>query len=729
MNQNQSKTSDKKIVRTLCAGCHCACGVLAHVENGKVVKLEGDPKHPMNEGSLCSKGLSAAQALYHPDRILYPLRRTGKRGEGKWQRISMDEALNITAAKFKEIREKYGAGAISWSWGDAAGTHSCWWSKQAWLKAMGSPTHWHTDAHYCYHPLLIANRTTFGNYSTGEAGLDYRNSKCIFVWGGNPIMSHPTRARDIMIGLKNGAKLVVIDPRFTQIASKADLFLQLRPGTDDALALGMLNIIINENLYDKEFVGKWCIGFDELKERIQDYPVGRVAEITGLNADDIVKAARQYAIIKPAIHHCRMGVQQNINVVQTCRAISILVAICGNLDIKGGHIGDNKPAGFKSLGSILESRSELRLPKEIEDTRIGAKEYPLFSGSDSLCFSTAHPPSVVHAILTGKPYPVKANWFLNDVALCLEGQRETYEAIMKLEFTVGADFFMTPTLELCDIILPPTMWLEKDGLEEIFYSTGHKDFIAARQKAVEPPGETMDDAMMDLEIIKRMGLEMPRPWQSPRDFFDYQLAGMGITLEELKKMGYVEGTIEYNKYKKIGFDTPSRKVELHSSLLEKHGYDPLPYYMENEITPVSTPELTKDYPLNLITGGRHIAYFHSNNRQIPWCRELENMPRLEIHPETAGKLGIKKDDEWVWIETPKLQERVKMPVKLTKAVRPDVVHAPSHWWFPELKTPDHGCFQSSINLVLSNDGPYDPISGASTLRGVLCRVYKEKENE
>ena len=715
----------KKIVRTLCQGCHCACGVFAHVKNGRVVKIEGDPNHPMNEGSLCTKGLSAVQFLYHPDRILYPLKRTGKRGEGKWQRISWDEGLDTAAARFKEVLEKYGPNAITWSWGDAA-HQSCWWSKQLWLKAMGSATHMHSDAHYCYHPLMIANRTTFGNYTTGEGGVDYRNSKCIFLWGGNPVMSHPTRARDIMIGLKNGAKLVVIDPRFTQIAAKADLFLPLRPGTDDALALGMLNFIIGENLYDQDFVEKWCLGFEELRQRVKEYPLPRVAQITGLKPEEIVKAARMYATIKPSIHHCRMGVQQNINVVQTCRAISIMVAICGNLDVKGGHVGENKPAGFRTLGNILESRDELRLPKEIEDTRIGAKEYPLFSGSDSLCFSCAHPPSVIHAMLTGQPYPVKANWFLNDLFLCLEGQRETYEAILNLDFAVGSDFFMTPTLELCDLILPPTMWLEKDGLAEVFYNAGHKDFIAARQKVVEPLGETMDDARMDLEIIKRMGLQKPMGWEKPQDFFDYQLAGMGMTFEEFKKIGYIAGTVEYKRYEKRGFETPSGKVELRSSLLEKHGYDPLPYYLENKFTPVSSPDLVKDYPLNLITGSRHIAYFHSNNRQIPWCRELEPSPRLEIHPHTAEKLEIVEGD-WVWIETPESREKVKMPVVLTRAVRPEVVHAPSHWWFPERETPDHGAFQSSINLVLSNDGPYDPVSGAVTLRGVLCRLSKVKE--
>ena len=720
------KTGNKRVVRTICQGCHCDCGVLAHVENERVVKIEGDPNHPMNQGSLCPKGLSAAQFLYHPDRILYPIKQEGKRGEGNWRRVSWDEALDYTASRFNEIREKYGPPAIGWSWGDAA-HQSCAWSKQAWLQGMGSPTHWHSDAHYCYHPLLIANRVTFGNYSTSEEGLDYRNSKGIFLWGGNPVASHPTRARDVMIGLKRGAKLVVIDPRFTEIASKAHLYLPVRPGTDDALAMGMVNIIIQEGIFDKDFVENWCLGFDELRVRAQEYPLDRVAKITGLPENDILTAARWSAKYTPCVHHGRMGVQQNMNCVQTNRAISVLLAICGSLDVPGGHVSkDNKPKGFKGVFTIMDSRDELRLPAEIENTRIGAQDYPLFSGADSLAISCAHPPGVVHAILTGEPYPVKSNWFLNDMAVCLEGQREVYDSILALEFTVGSDFFMTPTMELCDIILPPTMWLEKDGIGEVFYNMGEMDFIAARQKVVEPQGETMDDAMIDLEIIRRMGMEVPHGWKTPQEFHDYQLEGMGITFEEFKEIGYIQGEVVYKRYENEGFDTPSGKVELYSSTLEKHGYDPLPYYVENAVTPMATPQLVGEYPLNLISGSRHIAFFHSNNRQIPWLRELEPMPYLDIHPETAEHLNLEEGD-WAWIETPMTEDRVKMPVRLTRMVGRDVVHAPSHWWFPENDDTDHGCFQSSINMVFTNDGPYGPISGASTLRGVLCKVYKEED--
>ena len=186
--------------------------------------------------------------------------------------------------------------------------------------------------------------------------------------------------------------------------------------------------------------------------------------------------------------------------------------------------------------------------------------------------------------------------------------------------------------------------------------------------------------------------------------------------------------IRYKKYEERGFNTPSGKVEIYSSVLERLGYDPLPFYQESPETPVSAPELAKDYPLILITGGRHVVYFHGANKQVPWLREIVPDPILQIHPDTAADLGI-KDGDTAWIEAPKGRGRVKMKAKLTEALHPKVVHAPSHWWYPERKDPDHGCWDSNINAILSNDPPYDPICGATPLRGTLCKVYKMKAEE
>ena len=711
-----------EVVSTICDGCHSACGALAYVKDGRVVRVEGAPEFPESEGYLCPMGLSSTQVLYHPKRNKYPMKRVGGRGEGKWQRISWDEALDTVAARFKEIAAKWGPESVTWSWGDHAFHDQRCNFKMALLHAIGSPTHWHTDAHYCYSPLLIANICTFGEGLLSERGPDYRNSRCIMLWGGNQVACHGGRGRDIMIGKSRGAKLIVIDPRMSNIASKADMFLQVRPATDDALALGMLNVIINEELYDKEFVENWCVGFPELKERVQQYPTSRVAEITWVPEEDIIAAARMYAENSPgASMHGRMGIQQHRNTHQTCRAISIMTAICNNLDVKGGNVFGRNYKGFKAKGMV--EKKDLPFPPEVANKRIGAKEYPLFSSANNLVGGLCHPPSVLHTILTGEPYPVKANWALNDLMVCFEDSKEMHEALMKLEFLVGSDFFMTPTMEMCDIVLPPSFFLEKEGIEDQMY----QDTVAAKEQVVPPVYDTMDDRQMDLEVARRMGLELP--WKSIHEFHDYLLSDCGITFDELKERHFVTQPIKYMKYGETGFKTPSGKVELWASLTEGAGDDPLPYYVENAETPVATPEIAKDYPLILITGHRINCYFHSNGRQIPWCREIEPYPRLTIYPDTAAKLNI-EDGDWAWVEAPENRGRVQFKAQVTEKVDPRVVAVPSHWWYPEKKDdPLHGWLDSNINSIISNDGPYDKITGSTTLRGLLCKVYKVAEGE
>ncbi|MEM2901590.1 MAG: molybdopterin-dependent oxidoreductase [Candidatus Bathyarchaeia archaeon] len=713
----------RKVFKSICDRCHCACGVLVHMEDNRVVKIEGDPEFPQNEGMMCPKGLAYIQLLYHTDRVRYPMKRAGERGEGKWRRISWDEALDMAAEGFVDAIRKYGPHSVSWSWGDA-GFRSLVDFKQAWLYAMGSPTHFHSDAHYCHSPVLVANKMIFGARVTSETGPDYRNSKCIMLWGGNPVASHPTRARDIMIGKKRGAKLIVIDPRFTEIASKADLYIQLRPATDGALALGIINIIIEEGLYDKEFVRKWCIGFDELRERARQYPVEKVSEITWVPEDQILEAAYMYALNRPATVHTRIGVQMSLNVNSAIRAISSLAAICGNLDVKGGHLFPNTPRPVKSRREI--SKEFLTLPKEVADQVIGREQFPLFSGSESMVGNYPHPPSMIHAMLEGHPYSIKALWHINDLLLALEGTPETLKAIEKIDFIVGSDFIMTPMMELSDLILPPCSYLARNDVEHLFY----EGFISARPKIIEPEYDTRDERTVDLEVIRRMKLkapdlikDLPEIFKSVETYLDYCVKGLGITFQQLCEKRVVWEKTQYRKYEKTGFATPSGKVELYSSIAEKYGYDPLPSHVENPETPVTMPEVAKEYPLILITGARTVAYYHGANRELPWLRELYPYPYLEIHPETAEKLGI-KDGDWVWIEAPFGRGRVKQKAKLTQGVHPRVVSAPSHWWYPERKDdPLHGAFESNINLITSNDPPYEPVTGATPLRGSLCKVY------
>jgi anaerobic selenocysteine-containing dehydrogenase len=708
--------SGTRLVKTICDRCHCACGVVAHVKDGKVIKVEGDKDFPQNEGFLCPKGLAITQLLYLPERLKYPLKRVGERGEGKWERISWDEALDYAASEFRKVMDKYGPNAIAWTWGDAA-FHVSKATKQAWQRAMGSNNRFHSDAHYCYHPLMIANGATLGAFVTSEYGVDYENSKAILLWGGNPAVSHPTFGRRVMRAKKNGAKLIVVDPRFTEMASKADMYLQIRPGADDALALGFLNVIINEGLYDKDFVEKWCYGFDELRERVQEYPLERVSELTWVPVDDIVRAARLYATTKPATLHTRLGVQMSTNNIQTMRALSMLPALTGNLDVKGGHIFPNLPTGYKTLGQLLAKY----IPLRDVDEGCGAKEFPLLTGSKSLAMNPAHPPTCVHAILTGEPYPIRAIWSLNNLLLALEDYEEMKKALLSLDFYVGSDYYMTPTMNLCDLILPPNTYLERNDTEHNFYF----NYVGARQKAIEPLFEARNERWMDLEIIKRMGLETPPEFSTDEEYNDWLLKDSGLTFNQLAEQRTYSTPIRYKKYEQNGFNTPTKKVELFSPTFQELGYDPLPYYAENPMTFISRPDLAEEYPLTLITGGRNVFYWHGANVQLPWFREIMPDPEFEIHPETAAKLGI-KDGDWVWIETPQKTARCKQKAVLTEGIDPRVVQAPSHWYYPE-RLPSEDACEANINAVLSNDPPYDPISGATPLRGVMCKVYKAED--
>jgi anaerobic selenocysteine-containing dehydrogenase len=667
---------------------------------------------------MCPKGLAATQLLYHPDRLKYPLRRKGKRWEGVWERISWDEALDLLAGAYLKIREEYGAPSFVWGWGDGPRGGEIVLNRDL-LESYGSPNVFHSDAHYCYQPVMMANGITYGTFITSESGPDYANSRCIFLWGGNPVHSHPTRLRDIMIGKSQGAKIIVVDPRFTDMAAKADLFLQIRPGTDDALGLALLHIIINEGWYDRSFVRDWCVGFERLQQRVQEYSPEWASVTCQLPKEDIIAAAQMYALNRPSSMHTRMGLQMSTNTVQTLRLASILPAVTGNIDIPGGNLVRNHPKGFRSLTDLRTGHRVLS--PEREELRPGAKEYPLYYGPKAITFRDCHPPSVMRQILSGRPYPIKGMSMVNDLLMCQENSNQTLKALRSLDFFCQTDLFLTTTAQLAaDLVLPAATWLERDEVCDVFYL----NFISARQKVVEPLGECRDEKEIVCDLAKRMGIPFTTPIKTPEEYNNYRVERMGIRFEDLKKQTCLMEPLTYKKYEQTGFNTPSGKVEIYSQRLADNGYDPLPHFTENPESPVSSPELLADYPLNLITGSRHIAYYHSANRQIPWLRELCPEPLLEINPETAGQMGIKEGD-WVYLETPKMKGRVRMKARLTLAVAPPVVHAPSHWWYPEKPTDEQGAFESSINRILDDDPPYDPICGATPLRGRLCRVCPE----
>lgn len=690
-----------KKIRTACRSCHGGCGVIAHVKDGKVIKVEGDPDSPISHGTLCSKGLSILQLAYHPDRVLYPMKRVGEKGEGKWQRITWDEALDTIAERFKKVIAEYGPESIVVGQGTGRDYES---HLYRFANLLGTPNVL-TAGHMCYVSRVGSTLITCGTLPIA----DYEGGpKCIVIWACNPLWTNPDeyKGENFWRAYKKGAKLICIDPRKGFIANKADLWLQIRPGTDAALALGFHYVIIEEELYDKEFVENYIHGWEPFKERVmKDYPPEKVQEITWVDKELIRQAARMYASIKPACIHWGVPTEQTINCVNYTRATTGLMAITGNLDAPGGNaLFVNPPTR-----TVSEFARHKDLPPEQQAKRLGGDQFKLGAR-----VALINPKKAWDAILTGKPYPLKAGILCgSNPVVTRANAKEAYEALKKLEFLVVVDLFLTPTAELADIFLPSATWLEQNHVADNWKRHG---YVLARVKCMEV-GECWQDHKIFMELGKRMGQQW---WPTVEDALNYLLEPSGLTWEQFKEKGYLRGEMVYYKYKQRGFSTPTKKVELYSTILEKWGYDPLPKYVEVPESPYSTPHLLKDYPYILNAGLRTPTFFHSANRQIPWLREIRPDPIVEIHPETAKKHNI-KDGQWVYLSSPR--GRIKQRAKLNPNIDPRVIIAEHGWWYPEIKDPGHGWDISNVNLLTDNAyETLDPAMGSTNLRVCLCNI-------
>jgi anaerobic selenocysteine-containing dehydrogenase len=688
---------DAKKVRTACRQCHGGCGVIAHVQDGKVIKVEGDPDSPISHGTLCSKGLSVTQMAYHPDRILYPMRNT----DHGWERITWDEALDTIVDKFNAVIEEYGPESIVIGQGTGRDYES---HLYRFANQLGTPNVL-TAGHMCYVSRVASTLVTVGNLPI----CDYEGGpRCIVLWGCNPQWTNPDeyKGEGFWRAYKKGAKLICIDPRKGFTAKKADLWLQLRPGTDAALAMGFHNVILEEELYDREFTENYINGWEAFMERVKDYPLDKVQEITWVDKDLIRKAARMYAKTKPACIHWGVPTEQTNNCADCTRTLTGLMAATGNLDRPGGNVLFVNPP----TRTVAEFSRHKDLSKEQRAKRLGGDQYKLGAR-----VALITPKVAWEAILTGKPYPLKAGLLCGTNPVSTRANaKEVYAALDKLEFLAVIDFFMTPTAELADIFLPAGTWLEQDHVAD---NWKRHSFVLARQKCVEI-GEAWQDHKIFQELGKKMGQEW---WDTVDDALDYLLEPAGLTWEKFKEVGYLQGEMVYHKYKERGFSTPTGKVELYSTVLEKWGYDPLPKYTEVFESPVSKPELLEKYPYILNAGLRTPTFFHSANRMIPWLREIRPDPIVEIHPDTADRIGVSEGD-WVYIESPR--GRCKEKVKLNDGINPQVIVAEHGWWFPEKEGPGHGWDESNINILTDNSHEsMDPAIGSTNLRTCLCNVY------
>lgn len=708
------------------AGCHGGCGQKLYVKNGKVVYVEGDENHSWNQGRSCPRVLALTQYMYHKDRITTPLKRVGPRGSGKFEPISWDEALDTCERKLREIKEQFGAESTIFVQGtgrDIGGPISflCY--------SYGSPN-WvqlGLSGHSCYTPRLGAMKATMGDFCIMDAGQfhpkrydnpEYQVPKVIMVWGQEP----PPTCSDAFYGhwvvdcMKRGSKIIAVDPRVTWTSSRAKYHLQLRPGTDGMLALSMLNVIIDKGLYDKEFVANWTYGFDKLAERVSQYDVKRAETITGVPAQKIIDAACFYAENKPAAVQWGLPVDMAPEGVTVAQAVSYLWGITGNIDIPGGNVIAKPAMGITTYPYSTEELVELygqELVDHLNKKRIGANRYPMVKNFRGW----AHPDCTLDQIESGDPYPIKAAWV--QTANLLGGQaydtKRHYEIMKKLDFIVMVDLFHNPTsMALADIFLPAATFAEKNS-----YRTWWTP-LRTIQKAVQV-GECRSDWEINLEMARRFKPELPK---TPQELFSARiLPKTGLTFEEVvAKGGKVwpkegDASLPYYRYKKgllrddgqPGFRTETGKLELYSKTFESWDMDPLPFYKEPIQSEISTPELFKQYPLVMITGARSHVFFHSEHRMIPWLREKDPWPYVEVHPETAQAFNV-YDGEWIYIENN--MGKIKRKVKITYSVTPKTVQTPHHWWLPEANGPEPDLFKVwdyQINCLVP--GPQDSVAG------------------
>ena len=694
--------------KSACRMCHGGCGVLVHMVDGAVTRVTGDRESPLNKGLLCPKGMAGAEIVSNPDRLTHPMKRLGNRGDGRWARIAWDEAYDIIADKLERIIAENGPESIVI--GTGTGRHHCNFVPR-FANALGTPN-WCEPGHaQCFFPRVNVARMTFGGLPVCDYYGEVRPAG-VLVWGHNPLNSGPDgelpfhTARLMEAGK---TKYVVVDPRRTRIAERAAVWLQLRPGTDDALALAMIHVIIAEGLFDKDFVAKWTFGFDRLADHVRPFTPEWAAPITWVNADTIRAGARLFATTRPATLEWGCAIEHTPNSIQTARAIAILPALTGNIDVPGGWVlGSPVVAPVPSLAD--------NVPASVQAKRLGSQEFRVLGQANVQ--PSAHIPAVFRAMRTGEPYPVRAFLvFGNNPLLSYANSRLVFESLQKVEFLTVMDLFMTPSAELADLVLPAASWLEVDAMPAFPYFAENAALV--QQKLVQV-GECKQDEVVFAELARRMKLAVGT--EDPKAVYDAQLAGTGVTFDQLRERGALWRPITYRKYERDGFKTQSGKIELYSLALEALGYAPLPYYAEPPESPVSAPEVAKEFPYVLTSGARIMNFFTSEHRQLPKLRRSHRDPLVEMHPDTAGRHGI-RDGDWVTIET--LRGKIRQRARITDGIDARVINVEFGWWFPERKGKEHGVWESNANVLTSMDPPYDPAMGTYQLRALLCRIAKD----
>ncbi len=684
---------------TICRLCSSCCPIEATLENGRLVSAERKSHLPEKKRMRCPKLKAAADIVYSPERLKTPLIREEGNGGSHFREASWDEALDIVAGKFLNYREKYGPESVCWLRGMAADWGAPWDYANRLMNIFGSPNTIGNGS-VCHVAREMAHTYTYG----AMTAPDYRNSSCIIVWGKNDADTNPTAFENIAYAKQQGAKLIVIDPIRTGLASMADIWLQIKPGHDGLLAMSMIHEIISKNLFDEGFVKEWTVGFEALKEAAKDFDAGEIAERLWLKPEEIRNVARVYAVTKPACIIDGNGLDMQLNVFQQTRGLCILRGLTGNVDKPGGDL-------IPQAIPVRNIQLKERLSMEIKSI---AQDYPLFNTFHETWGINAQS-CVIDAILDEKPYPLKMLVVQSgNPAVTMADAGRAIKAFKQLEFMVVLDLFMTRTAKMAHVVLPACSSFEKTQLNRAFIRNNP---VLLQNQVIDWVEDSWPDWKITFELARRLGMDKEFPWQSAEEAIDYQLEPAGISVDILRETpgGVRFEDLAYEKYKTRGFQTPSGKMEIYSQKLEDAGQPPVPVFGGAALNPISFYNERAAFPMVGISGARTRNFTHSQFKNIPSLLKRERGCFVDIHPDDAREQGVSEGSR-VKIETPK--GSVHMKARISTVVHPGSVRIGWCW----------GNLDLELNLNnLTDDHKRDPVTGTPSSRSFMCRLTKEPE--
>jgi anaerobic selenocysteine-containing dehydrogenase len=689
------------VVNTICQSCYFYCGLRVHREGDRIVRIEGLPEHPVNRGTICAKGLAAQQLVTDPKRLTHPMRRVGARGAGGWEPITWDEALEWMAHELKTASEDVGPESVVYHRGHAPGWVTTMNYVTRFMNAFGSPNLL-THAHLCFAPRAIAHASTYG----GVPEPDFDGADCILLWGFNPAYTSVTNyARRIVDAKARGAKLVVVDPRFTPTAAKADLWLRPKPSTDVALAMGIIKVLIEEGLYDEAFIRESTIGFNELSEHVRTIELERISAITGVPIESIQRAARVIGGGGTTVVKEGNGLDQHVNVVQAVRGVALITALLGSINVPGGGV---------LLPPLPFADVQLRDARGSDWEERSLSTHPLYYRTGN----SLHDEELFSALESGAPYPIRALFVQGGSLVAANSNTErTLRLLDRVGFIAVHDLYPTATSKVADLVLPAASFLERDLLLYYRYRpSAQMNMIALQQRVVPPVGESRSDLEVLFALAKRLGMDEQFPWQTVEEAFEWELEPVGITLEYLRQHpeGYQRMYAPEELYRtsgRTGFATASGKVELVADRLATFGYASLP-----EPEPMPEPlQSSEAYPFLCGTGLKLGIHTHTEFRTLPWIEDLEPAPFIEIHPAAAKRLGIADKDE-VRVTSP--WGSVTARARLSEGLAEDTVMLAYGYGQPYA----NGGWTSVNDITPDGSIAADPISGATSNRRVPVRI-------